>query len=108
MEYRRRCNVCGKIYCYTDKDLKDNASNATMGLISSVGAIASIFGGTRLDTYAMSSRSDRYSDKIVDYNKCPSCNSTNTTILSDAEWLELQQHETAAIQMQTTQTGLSS
>lgn len=98
MEFRRRCNVCGKIYCYSDQDLKNNTTNSAMAAISAVGAIASIFGGTRLDTYALNSQGDRYSDKVVDYNKCPSCNSTNTSLVTDTEWLEMQQKETAAIQ----------
>ena len=88
MEYRRKCNVCGKIYCYTDEDLKENSTNSTMAAISAIGAIASIWGGTKLDTYALDSKGDRYSDKVVDYTKCPSCNSSNTSIITEDEWNE--------------------
>lgn len=104
MEYRRRCNVCGKIYCYSDKDLSENTSNSAMAAISAIGGLASIFGGTRLDTYALNNKSDRYSSKVVDYNKCPSCNSTNTSLITDTEWMEMQQKETASIQTQVIQT----
>lgn len=104
MEYRRRCNVCGKIYCYSDEDLSENTSNSAMAKLSAIGGIASIFGGTRLDTYALNNQTDRYSSKVVDYNKCPSCNSSNTSLITDAEWIEMQQKETATAQAQVIQT----
>lgn len=98
MEYRRRCNVCGKIYCYSDEDLSNNTSNSAIAALSALGGIASIFGGTRLDTYVLNNQTDRYNSKVVDYNKCPSCNSSNTSFLTDAEWNEIQQKETSYVQ----------
>ena len=53
MEYARRCNVCGKIYCYTDQDLKNNQKNAVVETASAIGAIASIFGGTTYQTFEL-------------------------------------------------------
>lgn len=41
MEYRKKCNVCGKIFCYTDKDVKDNLSNAGLAALESLGSLAS-------------------------------------------------------------------
>lgn len=93
MEYKKRCNVCGKIYCYTDKDISNNKTNSAIAALSAVGTIASVFGGTRLDSYALNSQTDRYSNKVVDFNKCPFCNSSNTSLISDSEWLELQEKE---------------
>ena len=33
MEYRKRCQVCGKIFCYTDKDINNNAGKTTYGML---------------------------------------------------------------------------
>ena len=85
MEYARRCNVCGKIYCYTDQDLKNNQKNAVVGTASAIGAIASIFGGTTYQTFELNKMSDRSLDKIIDYNKCPNCGSSSTVILTSDE-----------------------
>lgn len=90
MEYRRRCTVCGKIYCYTDKDILDNNLNTISASASTLGAVASLFGGTRIDTYALNSQADRYSSKIVNFEQCPSCHSVSTVLLSDEEWAEHQ------------------
>ena len=97
MEHIRKCNVCGKIYCYSTDDLKDNAANAAVGALSAIGAIASVFEGTRWDTYALNNQSDRYTNRVVNYNKCPLCNSTNTVLLSEQECKEIQQKTVAEI-----------
>lgn len=85
MEYARRCTVCGKIYCYTDQDLKNNQENAFVGAASAIGAIASIFGGTTYQTFEFNKMSDRSLDKIKDYNKCPNCGSSSTVVLTSDE-----------------------
>jgi hypothetical protein len=46
MEYKKLCKTCGKVYCYTDEDLKNNKQNAAMSAISAIGGLASVFGGT--------------------------------------------------------------
>lgn len=76
MEYKMKCNVCGQIFCYTDEDLKKNASNAGMAALSSLGSLASTLGGgTVFHTHHLQGQADRYSDKVVDYNQCPHCHS---------------------------------
>lgn len=78
MEYRKKCNVCGKIFCYTDQDLKENSTNSGLATLESVGALASILGGgTIFHTQYLKGQADRYSDKIVDFSKCPYCHSNN-------------------------------
>lgn len=81
-EYRIRCNVCGHVYCYTDYDLSQNVKNASLGLLGALGAIFSIFGGTIFQTHHLQGQSDRYLDKTVDFEKCPKCNSRNTTVVA--------------------------
>ena len=90
MEYRRKCNVCGKIYCYSDQDLKNNKTNSVISAVSALGSIASVIGGTNIEAYALGTQADRYEDKVIDYNKCPSCHSSDTTLLSDSDSEALQ------------------
>lgn len=78
MEYKKKCNVCGKIFCYTDEDLRKNLSNASLSALESIGSLASTLGaGTIFHTQYLTNESNRHSDKIVDYNRCPYCNSTD-------------------------------
>ena len=85
MEFTRRCSVCGKIYCYTDQDLKDSKTNAVAGAIGAIGTIASVFGGTPYHTYELNKMSDRAADKVIDYEKCPNCGSSRTVLLTADE-----------------------
>lgn len=86
MEYKKKCNVCGKVFCYTDEDLKQNASNAGMAALSALGGLASsLGGGTVFHTHHLQGQSDRYSDKIVDYDQCPNCHSRDLTFIFDDE-----------------------
>ncbi|MCL0269449.1 hypothetical protein M2T75_39640, partial [Klebsiella pneumoniae] len=71
MEYRKKCNVCGKIWCYTDEDIKQNTKNAGLAALSSIGAVANVFVGTRYDAYEQTKMSDRAISKIRDFSKCP-------------------------------------
>lgn len=91
MEYKMKCNVCGKVYCYTDEDLKNNKHNAAMSAISAVGSLASVFGGTIFHTAHLSNQTDKYSDKVIDYSKCPYCNSRDIVSVSDEEFAKLAQ-----------------
>ena len=96
-EHRIRCNVCGHIYCYTDKDLAQNAQNAGLGALSAIGSLASTLGGgTIFHTHHLQSQADRYTDKIVDFKKCPKCNSTNITELTEDEFKKITTASTQA------------
>lgn len=77
-EHRMRCNVCGHVYCYTDKDVRENDGNTLLSGISAIGSLAAALGGgTRLDAYAQQNNANRYSDKVIDFKRCPHCNSTD-------------------------------
>lgn len=83
MEYKMKCNVCGKVFCYTDEDLKKNATNAGMGALTALGGLASALGGgTIFHTHHLQGQSDRYTDKIVDYNQCPYCHSRSLSVFT--------------------------
>ena len=87
-EYRKKCNVCGHIFCYRDSDLRRNMELAKEARSSANMAVLEAFGGTRLASNQHSAAADRALDKIMDYNKCPKCNSTD---LSDATEEEIRQ-----------------
>lgn len=107
MEYRKRCRVCGKIYCFSDKDLAENKMNTGMAIMSAIGGVAGAIGGTRLDAYAMNNQTDRYDSKIIDYKKCPSCNSTDIEDLTDELWEEYQIEQQNAGRVITINTNAS-
>lgn len=84
MEYVRKCEVCGKIYCYTDDDLKKSKANSFNKTVSAIGTIASVLGGGNMLTSAyLDNQTQKYGDKVVDYTKCPNCNSTKTHLVED-------------------------
>ena len=85
-ERRMRCNVCGHVFCYNDEDISRNSKNAGMGALSAIGGLASIMGGgTIFHTHHLQGQADRYTDKIVDYSRCPSCNSTDISEIKNVE-----------------------
>ena len=82
MEYYSRCNVCRKISCYTDADLKNNKTQQKIAAWAALGSITNAVAGTRYDMYEMSKTSDRASNKVVDYSKCPECGSIDTVLVT--------------------------
>ena len=93
MEFRRKCNVCGKVWCYTDSDLKRNTSNAVSSVFAAVGGIAAAVGGTTAQQHLSYDMMERSSNKIVDYEQCPSCHSKSTVLITAEELAELQLQE---------------
>ena len=82
MEYYSKCNVCGKITCYTDNDLKNNKDHAFITTLASISTIANAVAGTKYDMYESNKLADRESSKIVDYSKCPNCGSKDTVLVT--------------------------
>ena len=82
-EYRMRCNVCGHIYCYTEGDLIRSKNNAIKAAAGTMGSITAAVGGSRIDMYAQGARADAARNAIVDYGRCPHCNSTNVSSVDE-------------------------
>lgn len=86
MEHRRKCNVCGKVYCFTDADLKRNVKLAKQAVSSSILGVGEALVGTRVGSYSAQNLANNAIDKVVDYNRCPYCNSTDISAISESEF----------------------
>ena len=82
-EIRKKCKVCGKVFCYNASDILRNNSNLNSAGLASLGATVSLFVGTSHDTYELLKRSDRAVDKVINYNKCPNCGSIDLVDCSE-------------------------
>ena len=85
-EYRKRCNVCGHIFCYTDKDLARNKE--LLGEVTQARrmAVLEALGGTRFASNQNTDRADNMESRIIDYSKCPKCNSSDLVEISADEF----------------------
>ena len=87
--YRKRCNVCGKIICYTLEDLETNVKHAKNAMWSSIGGIAGGLSGN----YAAGATNNQMAadelNRVVNYSKCPSCGSRDLSDLSDEDIAKL-------------------
>ncbi len=84
-EYQLRCNVCGNVYCFTNKDLKDNIQSVKLAKMSAVGEMAGALSGNWGAALVNGNNANSELNKIPDYSRCPKCNSTNITILDANE-----------------------
>lgn len=76
-ERRMRCNVCGHVFCYSAEDIKNNQREAGLALLTSIGSVASVVGGTKYDMYEQGKLSNKHSSRIKDLSHCPNCNSAD-------------------------------
>ena len=85
-EFRVKCDTCGHIYCYTQADLDENQRLMQQVVRERSMAVSNALFGSQLTMHANTNRADNLESKVVDYNKCPHCNSTNIRKLTDKEW----------------------
>ena len=85
-ETRMKCNACGHIYCYTFEDLQRNEQLAKAAVRDSLLGVGEAVGGTRLGSQVATAKADAKLSQIVDYTKCPHCNSTDVSALTKEEW----------------------
>lgn len=85
-EIRVKCDTCGHVYCYNQADVAENQRNANAAVRSSALAVMNSLGGTQLGTHANMAQADRAMDKVIDFNKCPKCNSRSIRKLSKEEF----------------------
>lgn len=85
-EYRKRCNVCGHIFCYTDKDIKENEKNAKIVERNRRSAVVNALAGTSIQSSMDTANADRMAARIIDFNRCSKCNSTDLSEITKEEF----------------------
>ena len=78
-EIRMKCNVCGKVFCYTLADVAESEYHEKWAHSHS---FASNF-GTVIDMYGQQNQAEAEKSKVVDYSRCPACHSTDLSCLSN-------------------------
>lgn len=91
MEHRKKCNVCGTVFCYTDEDIKNNSKAHLWAGISALGAAASALGGNWGATRTNQENAFNEERKVIDFDHCPNCRSIDLSILTDVEWNDYQE-----------------
>ncbi len=90
MEYRKRCKVCGQIWCYTDADLKQDISNGVTSILHGIGGIAAGVGGNVFQQQYAADRMENDERKRVNRNQCPNCKSLDCEMLTDEMFAEIE------------------
>jgi len=96
VEKRMLCNVCGEVFCYSDKDLSRNRELLNEAYKARKMAVMEALGGTRLASNQNTDRADNIESQIVDYSKCPKCNSTDIVEISADEFKLLKEKQNNA------------
>lgn len=83
-ETRKRCNVCGVIFCYTLEDVEKNERQREANSRAAVGALASVVvgSGSHLAANQMNIK------ELRDFSRCPNCGSADLRELTDGETAE--------------------
>ena len=84
-EYRKKCNVCGHIFCYTEQDIQNNKLHAKLAQYSADAAFLETIAGAHITAGQDEAAAERQHAKIVDYSKCPKCNSNDLSDATDEE-----------------------
>lgn len=84
-EHYKKCNICGHIFCFSDSDMRENERLLKKASTARKLAVMESIGGTRLAANQQSGKADSLESQIVDYSKCPKCNSTNLTDLTEEQ-----------------------
>lgn len=81
-EIRKKCNVCGHVFCYSIGDLARNEEKKQSAMWSSVAGIAGALGGYYTASAVHSGNASNALGSVIDYNRCPMCGSRNILTLS--------------------------
>ena len=89
-----RCNVCGEVFCYSNKDLERNRALSREADRARGMAIVDLFGyGGTIASNQSSTKADRLESRIVDYSKCPKCHSSNLSAISAEEATKIKENQ---------------
>lgn len=77
-EYRKKCNVCGNVFCYTDKDIYNNNSRVKSANSYRISMITQgLMNNNKVDWRYNQEKMEQELNKIIDFSKCPKCGSTD-------------------------------
>ena len=97
-EVRKKCDVCGFIFCYNPDDVAKNKSHAADAALSALSGLSGVFGGNYTMSAVNAGNTNDSLARIIDYNKCPKCGSRSLHELTKEEF---QQEMQAANAQQT-------
>lgn len=84
-EIRMKCSVCGHIFCYTGLDLKKNDENRKNAQRTALRAAGQALFTNQISSQMSANEAQRLMDKIVDYSRCPKCNSADLVEITAEE-----------------------
>ncbi len=87
-EYRILCNICGKVFCYTDSDLKQLNREKTTAAVGAVATALNAFSGHMTTALLTQNVSSNAQGNYIDLKRCRYCNSRSITTYTDKEWDE--------------------
>ena len=80
-EVRVRCNVCGNIYCFNDRDKVMNSLNNGAALVSGISSVANALNGNYYHAYEQGKIANYSSNNVRDFSRCPYCNSSDVEVI---------------------------
>lgn len=86
LEWRMRCNVCGQVFCYSYNDLMNNSRFAKLAQNYNRGAVINALVGTQIGMYENMKLGNDAVGHITDYSRCPHCNSSSLTEITEEDW----------------------
>lgn len=87
--FRKRCKLCGKIFCYTLEDLEENQRRAKSAVWASIGGIAGALSGNHVAGATNNQSAEDQISRIINYDKCPSCGSRELVDLTDEDIVQI-------------------
>lgn len=77
-EYRKKCNVCGYIFCYTDEDIIANNEKIKLANRYRIGMVTQgLMGNNKIDWRYNQEKMEQSLSQIIDFSKCFKCGSTD-------------------------------
>lgn len=86
MEIRKKCRLCGHVFCYSENDVEENERLKGLKSASTLGALGSALSGNVTNTNLSFANRNSYDSRIRDFDACPKCNSHDLITLTQAEY----------------------